>query len=130
MLLKLTCPSCGRSDQASDRVIGKEVRCPCGATFRVLGPKQGGVSAANLPTPRPEPVSPQYSAHCARLKRDRDRRLQTSLKMRHLSARDQSQPGANQPCQDHHGPKRSTNQRQAACLHGLMRLLAEPRSCL
>ena len=41
MLLKLTCPTCGRSDQASDRVIGKEVRCPCGATFRVVGPKQG-----------------------------------------------------------------------------------------
>ena len=61
MLLKLTCPACGRSDQASDRVIGKEIRCPCGATFRVLGPKQGSVSSPDVSAARPQPVAPQYS---------------------------------------------------------------------
>ena len=61
MLLKLTCPACGRSDQASDRVIGKEIRCPCGATFRVLGPKQGSTSPPNVPAARPQPASPQYT---------------------------------------------------------------------
>ena len=60
MLLKLTCPSCGRSDQASDRVIGKEVRCPCGATFRVVGPKQSNQSTASPPIPQPGPNPPQY----------------------------------------------------------------------
>ncbi len=59
MLLKLTCPSCGRSDQASDRVVGKEVRCPCGATFRVLGPKPGATVDPVAPEPRPQPVAPQ-----------------------------------------------------------------------
>ena len=39
MLLKLTCPSCGRVEQATERVLGKEVRCPCGTQFRVLQPK-------------------------------------------------------------------------------------------
>ena len=62
MLLKLTCPSCGRSDQASDRVIGKEVRCPCGATFRVLGPKQGPLSAFDSPQPRSQSPAPPYFA--------------------------------------------------------------------
>lgn len=63
MLLKLTCPSCGRSDQASDRVIGKEVRCPCGATFRVLGPKQESPSPVDLPPSRPQsPGSPYVAA--------------------------------------------------------------------
>jgi S1-C subfamily serine protease len=61
MLLKLTCPSCGRSDQASDRVIGKEVRCPCGATFRVLGAKPGAIVNSVPPEPRPRPVAPQSS---------------------------------------------------------------------
>jgi S1-C subfamily serine protease len=65
MLLKLTCPACGRSDQASDRVIGKEIRCPCGAIFRVVGPKQAPLSGPELldaePCPRPA-ISPQYSA--------------------------------------------------------------------
>ena len=57
MLLKLTCPSCGHSDQASDRVIGKEIRCPCGATFRVLGPKPGAIVDPVPPDPRP--IAPQ-----------------------------------------------------------------------
>ena len=61
MLLKLTCPSCGRSDQASDRVIGKEVRCPCGATFRVLGPKPGAIVDPVPPEPAPRPVARQSS---------------------------------------------------------------------
>ena len=39
MLLRLTCPSCGRVEQASERVLGKEIRCPCGTQFRVLQPK-------------------------------------------------------------------------------------------
>ena len=34
MLLRLTCPSCGRVEQASERVLGKEIRCPCGTQFR------------------------------------------------------------------------------------------------
>jgi S1-C subfamily serine protease len=39
MLLRLTCPSCGRVEQAFERVLGKEIRCPCGTQFRVLQPK-------------------------------------------------------------------------------------------
>src|SRR5271169_3776764 len=39
MLFNLTCPSCGRSQEASERVLGKGVRCSCGARFRVPGPK-------------------------------------------------------------------------------------------
>jgi S1-C subfamily serine protease len=38
MLLKLTCPSCGRTEEVPDRVVGKELRCPCGTRFRVKGP--------------------------------------------------------------------------------------------
>jgi S1-C subfamily serine protease len=38
MLLKLTCPSCGRTEEVPDRVIGKELRCPCGTHFRVKSP--------------------------------------------------------------------------------------------
>jgi hypothetical protein len=38
MLLKLTCPSCGRTEEVPDRVIGKDLRCPCGTRFRVKGP--------------------------------------------------------------------------------------------
>jgi S1-C subfamily serine protease len=62
MLLKLTCPSCGRSEQTSDRVLGKEIRCPCGVTFRVLGPKKD-VPAAPAPSqPRPRPAARESSA--------------------------------------------------------------------
>src|SRR5580704_9682552 len=61
MLLKLTCPACGRSDQASDRVIGKEIRCPCGAIFRVVGPKQSKQAAFPLPEPQPRQAAPQYT---------------------------------------------------------------------
>ena len=39
MLLNVTCPSCGGSQEASERVLGKEVRCACGARFRVMGSK-------------------------------------------------------------------------------------------
>ena len=42
MLLRLTCPACGRVEQLSDRVLGKEVRCPCGTQFRVLRPRTAG----------------------------------------------------------------------------------------
>ena len=50
MLLNVTCPSCGGSQEASERVLGKEVRCACGARFRVMGsnpsarddPQRGG----------------------------------------------------------------------------------------
>ena len=40
MILRLTCPSCGRVEQASERVLGKEIRCPCGTQFKVLQPKK------------------------------------------------------------------------------------------
>jgi S1-C subfamily serine protease len=56
MLFNLTCPSCGRSQEASERVLGKEVRCSCGARFRVPGPKP---SARVAPTPAPAPAPPR-----------------------------------------------------------------------
>ena len=61
MLLKLTCPSCGRVEQASERVLGKEVRCPCGTQFRVLQPKPAAPAAASRCTPR----RPQAAARTA-----------------------------------------------------------------
>jgi hypothetical protein len=36
MLLKLTCPSCGRSTDALEHVPGKQLRCPCGNRGRVI----------------------------------------------------------------------------------------------
>ena len=62
MLLNLTCPSCGRVEEVSERVLGKEVRCPCGTQFRVLQPKRplGDPGAAEPPrsqTPeKPKPA--------------------------------------------------------------------------
>jgi hypothetical protein len=64
MLFKVTCPSCGRSEQTSDRVLGKEIRCPCGVTMAgvlysvalevlagiLRGSPAGGSNANLLPT--------------------------------------------------------------------------------
>ena len=130
MLLKLTCPSCGRSDQASDRVIGKEIRCPCGATFRVLGPKQG---ATVDPVPRrPGPSRRLPILAPPRQPETRSRPPSSSRpRMRPLippSTGDRS--GASQPCRNRQGPDAIGNQHRAACLHGPTRPLGEAQSCL
>ena len=69
MLLKLTCPSCGRVEQATERVLGKEIRCPCGTQFRVLQPRAaapergaaraGQSQAPAQPRPAPRRSDPQ-----------------------------------------------------------------------
>jgi S1-C subfamily serine protease len=69
MLIKLTCPSCGKSTEAPDRVVGKEVRCSCGTSFRVLGLKPDApaatesrlrppASSLNPQEPRSRPLAP------------------------------------------------------------------------
>ena len=128
MLLKLTCPACGRSDQASDRVIGKEVRCPCGATFRVLGPKHSSQSRPELPVSQPRPVRRNTPRPHACLKTDRGRLPPLGRKQDRPRASDQTGSGASQPCQDRQGPRPSANHLPPACLHGLTRPLAEAQS--
>ena len=54
MLLKLTCPSCGRVEQATERVLGKEIRCPCGTQFRVLQPKAAAPERSATEPRRPQ----------------------------------------------------------------------------
>ena len=74
MLLKLTCPSCGRVEQASERVLGKEIRCPCGTQFRVLQPKEAAPDRGS-PEARRQPGGRQFERRpLARARRDRSHR--------------------------------------------------------
>ena len=84
MLLKLTCPSCGRVEQASERVLGKEVRCPCGTQFRVLQPKKAGADRGS-----PEARRPQAAASSSVAPRQSEARPQPS-RSRYL--RDEPEP--------------------------------------
>ena len=60
MLLRLTCPSCGRVEQVPDRVVGKEIRCPCGTQFRVLQPKATATARPLGEPRRPTPSEETY----------------------------------------------------------------------
>ncbi len=62
LTIKLTCPSCGRSTEASERVVGKEVRCSCGTSFRVMGLKPSEPAA---PQSRSQPAAPLSQAQPA-----------------------------------------------------------------
>jgi S1-C subfamily serine protease len=62
MLLRLTCPTCGRVEQASERVLGKEVRCPCGTQFRVLQPKKPASGGGATEPRRPQPAGQSHAA--------------------------------------------------------------------
>ena len=62
MILRLTCPSCGRVEQASERVLGKEIRCPCGTQFKVLQPKKPASGGGDAEPRRPQAASAAYSA--------------------------------------------------------------------
>ena len=75
MLLRLTCPSCGRVEQASERVLGKEIRCPCGTQFRVLQPE--GARGRRSPSSRTAAAAggpPNRTRPRVRASRDRGRR--------------------------------------------------------
>jgi S1-C subfamily serine protease len=62
MPVKLKCPSCGHSQQVSDDVLGKKVRCPsCNAAFRVAAPKASASAAAAVAGARPEATEPEPS---------------------------------------------------------------------